>query len=163
VIWGFQKAEKGVKQTQYEQDLTLIEGPSQTAPASVSVSLWLFVQAIIEPQRHREHREEAGYLPFSSFLSSTGDRMTTLNNHGQIAVLRSESNRKIGEAYLALATAAGGDSNALAEARSHLLQAQDDLLELQRRNDLGKNYEHKLTLISAELDKTEPDGTGFTK
>ncbi len=84
-------------------------------------------------------------------------RMSTLNDHTQIAVLRSESNRKVGEAHLAIATAStspGGDSGALAEARSHLLKAQEDLLNLRSRNELGKNYEHKLTLISAELDKT---------
>lgn len=42
------------------------------------------------------------------------------------------------------------DSAALAEARSHLLKAQENLINLRRRNELGKNYEHKLTL----------DGTG---
>ena len=79
------------------------------------------------------------------------ERMSTLNDHTQIAVLRSESNRKVGEAYLAIA--ASKDSSALAEARSHLLKAQEDLLNLRRRNELGKNYEHKLTLIEAELEK----------
>jgi hypothetical protein len=82
-------------------------------------------------------------------------RMSVLNDNSQIAVLRSESNRKAGEAHLAIAAAtAGGDSGAIAEARSHLLKAQEDLINLRRRNELGKNYEHKLTLISAELDKT---------
>jgi tetratricopeptide (TPR) repeat protein len=81
-------------------------------------------------------------------------RMSKLNDNSQIAVLRSESNRKAGEAHLAIAAAAGGDSAALAEARTHLLKAQEDLINLRRRNELGKNYEHKLTLISAELDKT---------
>ena len=85
-------------------------------------------------------------------------RMSTLNDNTQIAVLRSESNRKVGEAYLAIA-ATGGDSGVLAEARSHLLKAQEDLLNLRGRNELGKNYEHKLTLISAELDKTAKLGT----
>ena len=80
-------------------------------------------------------------------------QMSKLNDNSQIAVLRSESNRKVGEAQLAIA-AAHKDSTALAEARSHLLKAQEDLLNLRRRNELGKNYEHKLTLISAELDKT---------
>jgi len=80
-------------------------------------------------------------------------QMSTLNDNSQIAVLRSESNRKVGEAQLAIA-ATNKDSAALAEARSHLLKAQEDLLNLQRRNELGKNYEHKLTLISAELDRT---------
>ena len=79
-------------------------------------------------------------------------RMSTLNDNSQIAVLRSESNRKIGEAHLAIASA-GGDSAALAEARSHLVKAREDLINLRRRNELGKNYEHKLTLISAELEK----------
>lgn len=80
-------------------------------------------------------------------------QMSKLNDNSQIAVLRSESNRKVGEAQLAIA-AARKDSAALAEARSHLLKAQEDLLNLRRRNELGKNYEHKLSLISAELDKT---------
>ncbi|HWN10970.1 MAG TPA: protein kinase [Pyrinomonadaceae bacterium] len=82
-------------------------------------------------------------------------RMSTLNEHKQIVVLRSESNRKVGEAHLAIAAATpGGGSVAFAEARSHLLKAQEDLLNLRRANELGKNYEQKLTLISAELDKT---------
>jgi len=34
------------------------------------------------------------------------------------------------------------------------LKAQEDLLNLRNRNELGKNYEHKLSLISAELEKT---------
>jgi non-specific serine/threonine protein kinase/serine/threonine-protein kinase len=80
-------------------------------------------------------------------------QMSKLNDNSQIAVLRSESNRKVGEAQLAIA-AARKDSAALAEARSYLLKAQEDLLNLRRRNELGKNYEHKLTVISAELDKT---------
>ena len=75
-------------------------------------------------------------------------QMSTLNDNSQIAVLRSESNHKIGAVYLAL--------GALTEARTHLLKSQDDLLNLQRRNELGKNYEHKLTLISTELEKTAP-------
>ncbi len=74
------------------------------------------------------------------------ERMSALNAHTQIAVLRSESNRKVGEALLAIAS-----PDALAEARSHLLKAQEDLLNLRQRNELGKNYEHKLTLIAAEL------------
>ena len=81
-------------------------------------------------------------------------RMSKLNDNSQIAVLRSESNRKAGEAHLAIAAATGGDSAALAEARTHLLKAQEDLINLRSRNELGKNYEHKLILISAELDKT---------
>jgi eukaryotic-like serine/threonine-protein kinase len=85
------------------------------------------------------------------------ERMSTLNDNTQIAVLRSESNRKVGEAYLAMAAA--GDSNAIAEAHAYLLKAQEDLLNLRRRSELGKNYDHKLTLISAELEKTKLPAT----
>lgn len=81
------------------------------------------------------------------------ERISTLNDHTQIAVLRSESNHKLGEVQLAIASTRK-DSAALAEARSHLLKAQEELMNLQRRNELGKNYEHRLTLISAALDKT---------
>ncbi len=84
-------------------------------------------------------------------------QMSTLNDNSQIAVLRSESNRKVGEAQLAIA-AARKDSAALAEARSYLLKAQEDLLNLRRRNELGKNYDHKLALISAELERTAQPG-----
>ncbi|HET6975125.1 MAG TPA: protein kinase [Pyrinomonadaceae bacterium] len=73
------------------------------------------------------------------------ERMSTLNENTQIAVLRSESNHKIGAAYLAL--------NSLNDAHTYLLKAQEDLLNLQRRNELGKNYEHRLRLIAAELEK----------
>ena len=38
------------------------------------------------------------------------DRMSPLNDNTQIAVLRSESNRKVGEALFAIAAAFGGDS-----------------------------------------------------
>ena len=91
-------------------------------------------------------------------------RMSVLNDNSQIAVLRSESNRKIGEAHLAIAAASttpGGNVVALADARSHLLKAQEDLLNLRRTNELGKNYEHKLTLIAAELDKTAQPERGY--
>lgn len=79
-------------------------------------------------------------------------RMSMLNDNAQIAVLRSESNRKVGDALLAIATA--GDSAALAEAGSYLQKAQEDLLNLRNKNELGKNYEHRLTLISTALEKT---------
>jgi len=79
-------------------------------------------------------------------------QMSALNDSPQIAVLRSESNRKIGEAYLALA-AAGARPGALEAARSHLLKAREDLEALRQRRELGKNHEHKLKLIERELAK----------
>ncbi len=79
-------------------------------------------------------------------------KMATLNDNSQIAVLRGESNRKIGEAYLALA-ARGQDPAALPSARTHLQKAGEDLHALQQRNELGKNHQHKLALIAAALEK----------
>ena len=79
-------------------------------------------------------------------------KMATLNDNSQIAVLRSESNRKIGEAYLAIA-AGGRDSDALSAARTHLQKSREDLVALQQRNELGKNHQHKLTLLAAEMEK----------
>jgi tetratricopeptide (TPR) repeat protein len=80
------------------------------------------------------------------------EKMATLNDNSQIAVLRSESNRKLGEAYLALA-AGGGDPGALQSARTHLQKAGEDLLALQQRNELGKNHRHKLALIAAASER----------
>ncbi|MET0624688.1 MAG: protein kinase [Pyrinomonadaceae bacterium] len=79
-------------------------------------------------------------------------KMATLNDNSQIAVLRSESDRKIGEAYLAIA-AGGRDPAALPAARTHLQKASEDLLALQQRNELGRNHQHKLALIAAGLEK----------
>lgn len=79
-------------------------------------------------------------------------KMSVVNDSSQIAVLRSESNRKIGEAYLNIA-AAGGNADAIRSARSYLLKAREDLLALKQRNELGKNYEHRLDLIEREIEK----------
>ncbi|HKP12882.1 MAG TPA: hypothetical protein VJZ91_12250, partial [Blastocatellia bacterium] len=85
------------------------------------------------------------------------ERMSALNNSSQIAVLRSESNRKIGEAYLAIAARRPG-ADAILAARSHLLKARDDLLALQQRGELGRNYEHRIGLIERAIDKAaKPD------
>jgi non-specific serine/threonine protein kinase/serine/threonine-protein kinase len=80
-------------------------------------------------------------------------KMSAVNESPQIAVLRSESNRKIGEAYLALAEGGGGHPRALEEAHTHLLRAREDLMALRLRQELSKNYEHKLNLIDREIEK----------
>ncbi|MGA9772529.1 MAG: protein kinase [Blastocatellia bacterium] len=80
-------------------------------------------------------------------------RMSAVNDSSQIAVLRSESNRKIGEAYLSIATA-GKKADAIRSARAYLIKAREDLLVLKQRNELGKNYEHRLDLIERGIDKT---------
>lgn len=80
------------------------------------------------------------------------EKMATLNDNSQIALLRSESSRKLGEAYLAIAEG-GRDPGALASARTHLLSAGEDLLALQQRGELGRNYEHKLSMIAGGTEK----------
>jgi tetratricopeptide (TPR) repeat protein len=80
-------------------------------------------------------------------------RMAGVNNSSQITVLRSESNRKIGAAYLALAEKSR-NPNALNRAREYLLKAREDLQGLRQRNELGKNYEHKLDLIARAIEQT---------
>jgi non-specific serine/threonine protein kinase/serine/threonine-protein kinase len=79
-------------------------------------------------------------------------RMSAVNESPQVALLRSESDRKIGQAYLALA-AVGRDPGALAAARTHLQKAREDLLALRQRNELGRSHWHKLALIEAGMEK----------
>ena len=80
------------------------------------------------------------------------ERMSALNNRSQIAVLRSESNRKIGEAYLAIAARRPG-RDASDAARSHLFKARDELLALRQRGELGRNYDHRIGLIERAIDR----------
>jgi tetratricopeptide (TPR) repeat protein len=80
-------------------------------------------------------------------------KMSAVNNSSQIAVLHSESNRKIGEVYLAIAEK-NRNTNALNIAEQHLLKALEELQILKQRNELGRNYEHKLDLLKRDLDKT---------
>jgi tetratricopeptide (TPR) repeat protein len=82
-------------------------------------------------------------------------RMSALNESPQISVLRSESNRKLGEAHLALAEG-GRRPAALEAARTHLLKAREDLLALRQRGELGKSHEPKLALIERGLQKAAP-------
>jgi serine/threonine protein kinase len=84
------------------------------------------------------------------------ERMSALNDSSQIAVLRSESNRKIGEAYLGIAAwQQGNDASRDANnaARTHLTRARDELLALRQRGELGRNYEHRIELIKRALEQ----------
>jgi serine/threonine protein kinase/tetratricopeptide (TPR) repeat protein len=78
------------------------------------------------------------------------DRMSALNQTSHNDLLRSESNRKIGEAYLAMALRDKSAEHRL-RARSFLEKAKQTLVDLQSKNELGKNNEHKLELIENEL------------
>jgi non-specific serine/threonine protein kinase/serine/threonine-protein kinase len=80
-------------------------------------------------------------------------RMSAVNDSPQVALLRSESDRKIGEAYLAVAAAGRRDPGALAAARTHLQKAREDLLALQQRNELGRDHRHKPALLAAGVEK----------
>ena len=81
------------------------------------------------------------------------ENMSKFNNSLQIAVLRSESNRKIGETYLAIAEKTkNAEKSKLA--KSFLDKAQNDLSSLQQKNQLGKNHFYKLDLVKTELEKT---------
>jgi serine/threonine protein kinase len=80
-------------------------------------------------------------------------KMSAVNDSSQIAVLRSESNRKIGEANLAIAEK-NRNSNTFNTAEQHLLKALEELDILKQRNELGRNYEHKVDLLKSALDKT---------
>jgi eukaryotic-like serine/threonine-protein kinase len=79
-------------------------------------------------------------------------KMASLNNSSQIAVLRSESQRKIGETYLALGEKYHR-SEYLDSAFQYLTKALDELEQLRQRNELGKNYEHKLVVLKNDLGK----------
>ncbi len=80
------------------------------------------------------------------------EKMSKLNESAQIKLLRSDSNRKIGEAFLAIAEK-NKTSDAARSAREYLTKAQTDLLELQSKNELGKNDQFKLDLIKNALDR----------
>ena len=80
-------------------------------------------------------------------------KMSAVNDSSQIAVLRSESNRKIGEAYLAIAEK-NRNPNALKSALEHLFKALEALQALKERDELGRNYEHKLLLTESAIHRT---------
>ncbi|MBI3653144.1 MAG: protein kinase [Acidobacteria bacterium] len=81
------------------------------------------------------------------------EKMAALNSSSQITILHSESRRKIGEAYLAIAVI-NKNAEAMNAARQHLEKAREELLLLKDRGELGKNDEHKLALIERDLNQT---------
>ena len=80
------------------------------------------------------------------------DKMSRLNESPLIKLLRSDSNRKIGAAYAAIAEK-NKSAEAVKSAKDFLLKAQTDLQELQNKNELGKNDQHKFSLIDQTLEK----------
>lgn len=80
------------------------------------------------------------------------DKMSKLNNTSQIKLLRSDSNRKIGEAYLAVAEKIKNAEN-IKTAKEFLIKSQKDLIDLQKKSELGKNDEYKLELLKRNIEK----------
>jgi serine/threonine protein kinase/tetratricopeptide (TPR) repeat protein len=78
------------------------------------------------------------------------EKMSKLNQSPQIAILRSESNRKIGEAYSAMAEK-NKNAEMYQKAEEFLTKAKDLLTELKNKNELGKIYEHKLMIAERDL------------
>ncbi len=85
------------------------------------------------------------------------EKMSKLNDSPQIKLLRSDSNRKIGAVYLAIAEKAK-TREATKSAADYLSKARKDLQTLQAKNELGKNDEHKLILINQNLEKITKTG-----
>ena len=80
------------------------------------------------------------------------EKMSKLNESPQIAILRSESNRKIGEAYLAMAEKSK-NAEIYQKAKGFLTKTQKTLAELKTKGELGKIYEHKLTITERDLNR----------
>lgn len=81
------------------------------------------------------------------------EKMSGFNNSSQVVLFRSESNRKIGETYLAMA-AKDNNPEKIKLANSYLTKAQTELTSLQQKNQLGKSYIYKLDLIRAKIENS---------
>ncbi len=73
------------------------------------------------------------------------EKMSALNQNSQIEILQSESNRKIGEVFLA--------QKNTEKTTTYLNKAKQNILSLQAKKEIGKNNEHKLILIENSLKK----------
>ena len=80
------------------------------------------------------------------------EKMSGLNESPQIKLLRSDSNRKIGAVYAAIAEK-NKNVEAINSAKEFLEKSRKDLQELQTTNELGKNDEYKLALIEQLIKK----------
>ncbi|MEZ5429099.1 MAG: protein kinase [Pyrinomonadaceae bacterium] len=80
------------------------------------------------------------------------EKMSKLNESPQIRLLRSDSNRKIGKVLLVIAEK-NRNRETLDLARKYLIKAQNELREMEQKNDLGRNNEYKLALIARELER----------
>lgn len=82
------------------------------------------------------------------------EKMSKLNTSLQINLLRSESQRKIGEAYLAIAEKSNVPADG-EKAAGYLRDAKNELENLKTKNELSVNYFHKLELVAKELARAE--------
>ncbi len=80
------------------------------------------------------------------------EKMSKLNESPQIKLLRSDSNRKTGAALAAIAEK-NKNADAAKSAVEYLDKARKDLIELQEKNELGKNDEYKIALTDQLLQR----------
>lgn len=80
------------------------------------------------------------------------EKMSKLNQNPQITLLRSVSQQKIGQAYLASAEK-HKDKDEMKKAVEFLEKAKAALLDLQLRNELSKNDEFRIELLKKELSR----------
>lgn len=81
------------------------------------------------------------------------EKMSEFNDSSQLVLFRCESNRKIGETYSAIAEKTK-NSEKMKLANSYLIKAQTELIALQQKNQLGRNYLYKIDLIKSKLENT---------
>ncbi len=81
-------------------------------------------------------------------------KMTEVNENPQITAWRAESNRELGVVYLVMAEK-NKSSEFKEKALNHLSIAQEIYSSLKQKNQLGKNYEHKLDLTEKDLSKAK--------
>jgi tRNA A-37 threonylcarbamoyl transferase component Bud32/tetratricopeptide (TPR) repeat protein len=82
------------------------------------------------------------------------EKISKLNQTQQIELLRADSNRKIGNAHLALAEKTKNAEN-FRLTNEFLTKAKTDLVALQEKNELGKTNEYLLELVENSLKKVE--------
>lgn len=79
------------------------------------------------------------------------EKISKVSDSQQISLFRSESDRRIGETYLAIALKTKNPEKAKI-AESYLDKAQAELISLQKKNQLGKIHLYKIDLVKKELE-----------
>lgn len=88
------------------------------------------------------------------------DKMSKVNENTQIRLLRSDSNRKIGEAYAAIAKVSGNSADSTA-AKQYLTISLVEVQNLERENTLGEINRYKINLIKQRLENLKTPETSL--